>query len=253
MQELTDHADLLAATGDDPWVRWAVPAEGLHAWVERGVIMVRRDGERRGLWVTPRSTATAADVRAALTAARTRGLLERLAARTVSIDQRWAETVHAVLTLGRGGDWEWQWTRTEPAAYADPPGLRGVRLDDRLDAEELNAFARSHNDRVWSNAGDGHMVHWIGLRDAAGELVAIGGSEREATGVPHLGGIVTHRALRGRGLGRLISARLTRWALADSGVSTLGMYSDNSPARVVYQRLGYRTAHAWHSRWLTEP
>lgn len=64
---------------------------------------------------------------------------------------------------------------------------------------------------------------------------------------------MTDVALRGRGLGRAVTAGLTRWAIARHGVCTLGMYSDNPPARALYLGLGYRTAYAWHSRRLASP
>ena len=38
--------------------------------------------------------------------------------------------------------------------------------------------------------GTGRVARWIGRRDAAGRLTAVGGAEREAGGVPHLAGTV---------------------------------------------------------------
>jgi predicted GNAT family acetyltransferase len=108
----------------------------------------------------------------------------------------------------------------------------------------------ANNPRVWTEVGTGRVVRWVGLRAQDGSLLAVGGAELEASGVPHLAGIVTALDQRGQGLGTVVSAALTRWAVAQHGVCTLGMFSDNEPARRLYGRLGYRTARSWHSRTL---
>lgn len=125
-------------------------------------------------------------------------------------------------------------------------------LDDTRDAAELAAFARAHNPRMWTEVGTGRVARWIGRRDAAGLLTAVGGAEREAGGVPHLAGIVTATGQRGRGWGGVVTAALTRWSLREHGVCTLGVFADNEVALRVYRRLGYRTARPWHSRRLLD-
>lgn len=267
MDRLTRHADLLALSGGDPWVRWVVPdpLPG-EVWVHEGVALVQRLGERPGFWVAPLSgmprpggggsvlgseasgATERARVRAALVALRDGGHLPRLGARAVSVPQEHAALAHEVLDLGAGGEWEWMWTTMEPET--DDRERDVIPLDDRRDAAELEDFTRAHNPRVWTQIGTGRVHHWVGLRDGAGRLVAIGGAEREATGVAHLAGIVTAREHRGTGLATVVSAALTRWAVAERGVCTLGVFSDNLAARRVYARLGYRTARAWHSRHL---
>lgn len=260
MHRLTSHRDLLDRSGGDPWVRWAVPDPlRTEVWVQENVAMVERVGRRRGFWVAPlrpgmpqvlnpaRLAEEGGRVREALTALRDEGHLERLGSQSVSVVQEHGEVAHEVLPLGPGGDWDWMWTATPP-----PPvvGHRLVVLDDTTDADELTAFSHAHNPRVWTEIGTGKVRHWVGVRSADGTLLAVGGAEAEETGVPHLAGIVTHVGHRGQGLGRAVSAELTRWAIAGHGVSTLGMFSDNDAARSVYDRLGYRTARAWHSRQL---
>lgn len=260
MERITSHADLLARSGDDPWVRWVVEGDvPTEVWVHEDIALVERVGWRRGFWIaplrpgraesdapTPRETER---VRAALTQLRDGGHLTRLRSQSVSTVQEHAAIAHQVLDLSTGGDWEWMWTTTPPPRH--PEESHVVLLDDTTDAEEINSFSARHNPRIWAAAGTGRLTHWIGLRDAGGGLIAVGGAEREATGAPHLAGIVTDTALRGQGLGSAVSVALTRWAIADSGVATLGMYSDNRGARRMYERLGFRTARAWHSRLLT--
>ncbi|GAA5163567.1 GNAT family N-acetyltransferase [Ornithinimicrobium tianjinense] len=140
------------------------------------------------------------------------------------------------------------WTTAAPPVR--PEEERLVLLDDRADAQELLAFAHAHNPRVWTRIGDGEVVRWLGVRDAAGQLLAVGGAEQEGSGVPHLAGILTATHARGQGWGETVTAALTRWSVAEHGVCTLGMFSDNDVARRIYGRLGYRTARAWHSRQL---
>ncbi|ANS77572.1 hypothetical protein SGUI_0176 [Serinicoccus hydrothermalis] len=258
MDRLTRHADLLALSGGDPWVRWSVPdpLPG-EVWVHEEVALVQRLGARPGFWVVPLcsgmqgtspSRGELARVRAALTELRDGGHLARLGSRSVSVPQAHAEVAHEVLELGDGGDWEWMWTQEPPQVDARERDV--IPLDDSADAAELTAFTQAHNPRQWTEIGTGRVHRWVGLRDGHGALVAVGGAEREATGIPHLAGIVTAIDRRGTGLARVVSAALTRWALEEHGVCTLGMFSDNAAARSLYARLGYRTARAWHSRML---
>lgn len=262
MHRLTSHAELLDRSGDDPWVRFALdPRLPGEAWVHDGVALIERPGRhRRGLWVAPlrpgmpppasadELASEGARVRAALRALRDGGHLERLDLAAVSVPQEHADVAHAELELGEGGDWDWMWTTTAPPK----PTMAVVEIDDAADAEEICAFTHAHNPRVWTEVGTGLVHHWLGVRDD-GRLVAVGGAETEASGVPHLAGIVTDSARRGEGLATAVSAHLTRWALAGHGACTLGMFSDNAAARRVYHRLGYRTARAWHSRQLVRP
>lgn len=259
MERISRHADLLARSGDDPWVRWylADPFPG-EVWVHEDVALVQRLRRRPGFWVAPLDgdpATEASRVRNALVALRGGGHLERLGAGpesvSISVVQEHAAVAHEVLDLADGGDWEWMWCAAPPPRL--PQEDRVVVLDDTADADELGDFTRTHNPRVWTEVGTGRVHQWRGLRDDTGALVAIGGAEVGDAGAPHLAGIVTAGSLRGRGHGSIVSAALTRWALEQHGVCTLGMFSDNHAARRVYERLGFRTARAWHSRALVRP
>ena len=72
--------------------------------------------------------------------------------------------------------------------------------------------------------------------------------EPNIAGHPVLSGITVRDSHRGRGLGVAVTAHLTRAAVHESGVCTLGMYSDNDVARRIYHGLGYRGDHLWSSR-----
>ena len=81
----------------------------------------------------------------------------------------------------------------------------------------------------------------------AGALLAVGCCEPESSGAPVLAGITVVPAARGLGLGRAVTADLTRVAVAEHGWCTLGMYSHNARARGVYRSLGYVVQAEWSS------
>jgi predicted GNAT family acetyltransferase len=86
------------------------------------------------------------------------------------------------------------------------------------------------------------------VRDDSGRLVACGVRERSLAGHPILSGITVDPTQRGLGLGLAVTAHLTRRAVEEAGVCTLGMYSHNAVARRVYLGLGYGDVHEWSSR-----
>ena len=250
VERIESREELARLADGDPWVRWVVPAEPPQAWFDGQVAVIRRGGTRPGYWVTrlDREAVTAEALTPALSWLAESGLLEQEGIGAISAPQEHAALLESLLGLTEGGDWEWMWTATPPDV--DPRESDVVELDDLVDGPQIEAFSRANNPRVWTEIGTGRMQDWLGLRDAAGELIAVGGADREATGVPHLAGIVTALERRREGLGSVISAALTRRALARHGVCTLGMFSDNDTARRVYHRLGYRTGRAWASRRL---
>lgn len=248
---VADHRELLALSGNDPYVRWGQPdpLPGL-VLASGDAVAVERLGRRRGFWVWPLPSAAAPGdaLEDMLLSLRDEGHLQRQRTESLSVPQPYAARRAKLFEVGAGGDWDWMWTTRRPAPESGEDRL--VELSDRDHADEILALARAHNPRNWTEPGTGRTELWLGLRDDAGELVAVGGMERLDSGVAHLAGIVTSARQRGRGLGRIISATLTRRAIEQDGVCTLGMYSDNVAARVVYTRLGYRTAKAWSSRRL---
>lgn len=146
-----------------------------------------------------------------------------------------------------GGDWDWMWTERAPHPIAAEDAL--VELDDVHDAAEISALYEVGNPSAESEPGSGRTRLWLGLRER-GELVAVGAIHLTPGGAPHLAGIVVHPGLRGRGLGATVTAGLTRRAIAEHGVCTLGMYAENDRARALYQGLGFTVARAWASRRL---
>lgn len=249
LRPVPSHAELLDLTGGDPYVRLGIPDPlPTTALLGTRAVAVERHGWRHGFVVLPLPGGGVHDVANLLVALRDEGHLRERGVRSLTVPQPYAALLPRLFELGPGGDWEWMWT-TEPPQPV-PGEERLVPLDDDLHARELEGLSRAHSPRGEGDPGSGTTLHWLGVRDARGALVAAGGLQRLASGAPHLAGIVVATPLRGAGLGAAVSAGLTRLALTDSGVSTLGMYSDNAPARRLYRRLGYRTAYGWSSRRL---
>ncbi|MDO5501858.1 MAG: GNAT family N-acetyltransferase [Actinomycetia bacterium] len=191
-------------------------------------------------------------------------VLAALAAERAAVPEWFSTAPGRELTLPTGftatgsGHWDFLWTAEPPAtpvtavtesAPAPPASARFEELDDRADAERIEAFGRAHNASFEGFPGRGLATLWLAMADDAG-LLAVGGLHELASGAPHLAGIVVRTDARGQGLGTAITAELTRRAIAATGVATLGVYSTNATAIRVYERLGYRLAHHFHTRSL---
>lgn len=242
---LRTRADLCAAAGpDDAFARLDPPAalDAAYALGET-VGWLRISMTRR-----PTFTAWGLDVAGLLDALAGRGALAGLTTGWITVPRRDFGVVEERFAVSAGGDWDWMWTDGIPAVVAGEERLIG--LDDTADAAEIAAFAARENPRFEGHPGTGRSEHWLGVRDDAGDLVACGAVQRLASGVGHLSGILTAERVRGQGLGRAVSAALTRWVVEREGACTLGMYADNTVARGLYHSLGYRTDKEWSSRML---
>ena len=88
-----------------------------------------------------------------------------------------------------------------------------------------------------ASLADARLTHYVVRRDDAPVAVA-----RRATfdGISYLSSIGTVDSERGRGLGRFVTASaMVDAAAADSEWIHLGVFSDNIPARRLYERLGF--------------
>ncbi len=251
-----DRDGLLERSGRDPWVRWTTTSELLAVVSDEGWACVGpwRPGGRHwgGAAVVtegggPQAETEAFAALAALASGR-------------DVELEWISTHQGrPLRVPRGyaragsGRWDFLWTRQGPEPSAPPVDVEAVELDDVDDAAEMEAFGRGHNPTFEGFPGAGLATLWLGARDRTGALVAVGAVHELASGIPHLAGIVVDPSLRGRGLGRWLTASLTARAVEEAGVSTLGVYSDNAVALGVYAALGYRTGHRWHTRSLSVP
>ncbi|WP_435198770.1 GNAT family N-acetyltransferase [Janibacter sp. GS2] len=141
------------------------------------------------------------------------------------------------------GRWEWMSTTSVPEVGAGVD-VRELGVGVR---EEVRSFLDAHNPGTDGQPFVRSGQRWLGVRSADGRLLAVGCCEPERSGTPVLSGITVHPVARGRGLGRAVTAELTRAAIAEHGWCTLGMYSVNDIARRMYLSLGYVIGACWSS------
>lgn len=254
LDELADlavpsHQRLLELSGQDPWVRYGIPAPlpGLALHLDGALLVQRRHPwipRRRGLvGLGPEraldellALAVAADLPAAV------------GARSLSVPQELSHVPPHHLALDEGARWDWLWTTRCPPQH--PREHQVVELDDVLDAERIVELSRAHSPSAEGEPGTGRSERWAGVQQA-GRLVAAGAAQRPEGAAAHLAGIVVADSVRGQGYGGAVTAWLTRAAVARDGVCTLGVYAGNDAALRLYRRLGYRVGHCWHSRTLS--
>lgn len=228
----------LAAEVADPFVRHQVdPRLARRAWVYAGAVLVESEGHLpagSGSIVTLLGPA---------------GPLAELAAYVSGqIDPPWRVTVpsHSATVLPSVWEqletWQWHWMLT---ATAPPEPDQAV--EDLTDADEINAVLDAGAPGAHARPGSPGVEAWLGVRES-GRLLATGALVRQPDGTGHLRAVTVLPAARGRGMGRDLSAVLTRRALAGgSGVATLGVYTDNDPAVAPYRGLGYEVVHTFTS------
>lgn len=236
---ILSYDECLAASGDDPFVRWQVdPQQSPEGWVLDGAVAFHRlapSGRRTLTVIGPAAAAAVAVRRLVRTGEPTR----------VTVPAGTLELMSAELGVGDGASWEWMRIDVPPASCAAAQRVQVLRpADDPAISELLRVASPRHS----SDPGDEDIVQWVGVRDGASTLSACAAHTESGSGVPHLASIATHPSAQGQGLGSLVTGTLTRrLLLAGAPVVTLGMYSDNDIARRMYLRLGFRCDHRWSS------
>ncbi len=150
--------------------------------------------------------------------------------------------------------WRWMTTRDRPRLDAGSPAALSARVVEVDDDEVERVLDAAHPDS-FARPGTHRVEVWLGVRDA-GRVAGVGALVRQADGTGHLRGVSVLPEHRGRGLGRLLSSRLTDRALdGDPALASLGVFEDNAPALRIYAGLGYRTVHTLQSgvcRWFVQ-
>jgi GNAT superfamily N-acetyltransferase len=245
LRRVESREELLELTGGDPFVRCEVrePLEA-PAWASGTAVAVLRHSNIRRLGVAVLGPPE--DVEALSAGLADSGDLHRHGVRGVTVVRESFEALRRHLPLAdEGGDWEWLCTSAQPARVREEDRLIPLSEDDLPDIRHLLAQANARTDaRPFEYP---HQV-WTGVRDESGRLVACGVREPNLVGVPVLAGITVDESARGTGLGLAVTARLTRDAVREAGICTLGLYSDNDVARRLYVGLGYGSGHAFRSR-----
>ncbi len=242
-RRIDTHAELLAATGGDAFVRYDLPDPLDHPAYQLGdaVATLRFTHTRRlGLLVMGPPRGAAALVGALVGD----GTLDPGVLVHVTVTRGSLEAVGAHLPGTVRSDWEWMYAVSPPPVIAAEERLEPLVEGDR---EQLDAFLALHNSRTDARPFQTPDQHWVAVRGLAGDLVACGVREPGVSGYPVLSGITVRPDHRGEGLGLAVTAYLTRAAIAERGVSVLGLYSDNDVARRLYHGLGYGGDHLWSS------
>ena len=238
--------ELLAASGHHPFVRWEVTDDLAGTWWRHDEAVafqrVRRADRRTvSLLGADDGVTTLLDALPAIAAV----VEPSRRAVSVSVPQHLEPLLRERYRVMDGGDWEWLHTGVAPAE--DVSHERVQRLDDSVRAAEIRAFLEAHSPTADTTPGARRaLVRDRGARRAPWLPWRRGAAAR--AGAPHLSSVAVDTRLRGRGLGRTIVGALTRWAVAEAGVCTLGMYSHNAVARELYLSLGYDRLCAWSSR-----
>ncbi|HYH34747.1 MAG TPA: GNAT family N-acetyltransferase [Nocardioides sp.] len=155
-----------------------------------------------------------------------------------------ADLVPTTWALSEVRRWHWMLTRT-PVVDPTP------EVEDVADPDDVAALIDAAAPGSHARPGQPGIEAWLGIREE-GRLVAVGAVVRQPDGTGHVRAVTVAEQVRGRGLGRRLSAALTRRAMAGTGVCTLGVYVDNEPALRIYRGLGYEVVHTFTSGAVTE-
>jgi ribosomal protein S18 acetylase RimI-like enzyme len=233
-------AEVLVATGHDPFARSSLRRPMVRGWSAEGATAwLGVDPDDRTPYL---STLGAPEAVAALLGDLLRELPPR---QRVTVPHGTPRHLPAWVGL-EGTDWDFRWLDAPPSVQ---PGeeLVGPEPDEAAVQELLAASSPTAS----AQPGDAAVRRWVGVRDLSppdGRLIACAADTSGATGVGHLSSIAVHPDARGRGLGRAVTAALTRQLFEDGNdLVTLGMYASNSAGRALYDALGYADEHRFTS------
>ena len=230
-------AEVLVATGHDPFARGSLRRTVVRAWLGDGACAwVGTDAEERTPYLSALGTPPAV---AALVA----DLLPELPPRQrVTLPRGTAALLPAWVAVD-GTDWDFRWLPEPPPVQ---PGEELVVAD--VPDADVRALLDVASPRASALPGDTAVRRWSGIRDEDGRLLACAADTSAATGIGHLSSIAVDPVARGRGLGKAVTAALTRALFAEGcDVVTLGMYADNTAGRALYDALGFRDEHRFTS------
>ncbi len=234
---LTSAAEVLVATGHDPFARASLRRPATRGWAAEGAtawIGVDQHEHTRYL--------SALGCPAAVGALLAEIVSELPPRQRVTVPRGTAGLLPAWVGLD-GTDWDFRWLAQAPPPQ--PGEDRVVALDDE---SAVAAFLAAASPRASALPGDTCVRRWVGVPDPAGGLLACAADTSSTTGVGHVSSIAVHPAARGHGLGRAVTAALLR-TLLDEGCDlvTLGTYADNAAGRALYDGLGFADDHRFSS------
>ena len=233
---LTSAAEVLLATDHDPFARLSLRRPVVRGWTAGGAsLWVGTDASEHvpylsGLGAPQAVGALLGEV-----------LPELSHGQRVTLPRGTAACLPAWVGLA-GTDWDFRWLDAPPPVQ--PGEDRVVEVDD---VDALKALLTRSSPTASAEPGDVRVRQWVGVHGPDG-LLACAGDTSATPGVGHLSSIAVDPAARGQGLGRAVTAALTRRLLAGGAdLVTLGMYADNVAGRALYDALGFRDEHAFTS------
>ena len=230
-------AEVLVATAHDPFARGTLRRRLLRGWTTDGATAwMGVDNEERVLYLSALGSPAAVG-------ALVGELVPELPPRQRLTVPRGTPARFPAWVGMDGVDWDFRWLAAPPPVQ---PGEERVEpLDDELAVKQLLAES---SPRASAQPGDEAVRRWVGVRDASGALLACAADTSGATGVGHLSSIAVSPSARGQGLGKAVTAALTR-RMFDEGddLVTLGMYADNTEGRALYDALGFADDHPFTS------
>ncbi|MCA1712609.1 MAG: GNAT family N-acetyltransferase [Actinobacteria bacterium] len=233
LTQLGSAAEVLVATGHDPFARGTLRRPSVRGWLSgRAVAWMTAEEGRSYL----SALGPPAEVGALVGA-----LVEEIPPRQrITVPRGTPVHLPAWMSMGQT-DWDFRWLA------APPPVQPGEEAVDDVDADEVGPLLTESSPTASALPGDPAVRRWVGIRDG-GRLIACAADTSAATGIGHLSSIAVHPSARGRGLGRTVTAALTR-RLFDDGrdLVTLGMYADNAYGRATYDALGFTDDHRFTS------
>ncbi len=245
LRPLAGPAELLAATGSDPFLRSQLRgARRLGpAWSFEGAVgWVGIDAEERVGYLSVLGTPAAAARLVAEVADEARSALSLL---RISVPRGTPAELSPVYRLESSVDWDFRWTRVAP------PPTAGERLVQWLvspaDERAVAALLEVASPRTSVRPRDPDVRRWAGIRGQGGRLDACAADTSGVADVGHVSALATRSECRGRGLGTAVTGWLTRQLLAEFDLVTLGVYADNAAGLRLYDRLGYAADHHFTS------
>lgn len=237
VQPLETAAEVLLATSHDPFARGSLRRPLLRGWLGDGATAwIGVDAEER----VPYLSALGAP---AAVAALIAELLPELPPRQRLTVPR-GTPAHFPAWVGmEATDWDFRWLAAPPPVQ---PGEERVEpVDDEV---AVKALLTASSPTASAHPGDEAVRRWVGVRDDAGRLLACAADTSGTTGVGHLSSIAVAPEARGQGLGKAVTAALTRQLLDEGNdLVTLGMYTGNAAGRALYDALGYVDDHPFTS------
>ncbi len=233
---LSSAAEILLATGHDPFARRSLDRPLVHGWLlGRTVAWLAVDPESGNRYLS--ALGAPPQVGELLTEL----LPELPPGQRLTVPRGTPAHLPAWASL-EGNDWDFRWLDRPPHVQ---PGEDTVHPIE--DAGEIDALLQAANPTASAQPGDPSVRRWYGIRQHS-LLVACAADTSTPTGIGHLSSIAVHPAARGQGLGRVVTAALTRHLFDDGcDLVTLGMYAENTHGRALYDSLGFHDDHRFTS------